>query len=99
MIDIIQLEKAKKEAEQLYPIDTRTMYIYFYFYGFLGLPFFYLGENKKGFTFIIISFLLLMLSSLSSDFLLVVLAGLTIAYYTYVYIYFLLKISNETNNN
>ena len=57
MYSRIEIERSKIEAEKLYSVESRIIYISLFFWGFIGLPFFFLGNNKKGFIYVLVSLL------------------------------------------
>lgn len=58
MFSRIEEERVRLEADNLYPVDSRSIYCFLYFSGCFGLPFFYIGDKNSGYTCIMSSLLI-----------------------------------------
>ena len=58
MFSKIEEERIRLEADNLYPVDSRSVYCFLYFSGCLGLPFFYIGDKSSGYACIISSLII-----------------------------------------
>jgi hypothetical protein len=88
MYSRIEIERAKIEAEKLNRIDSRIIYGALFFWGFIGLPFFFVKENKKGLIYIMLSLITFVLFPLFAPGMLI---GLSILAYSIFYIYDYIK--------
>lgn len=88
MYSRIEIERSKIEAEKLYSVESRIIYIALFFWGFIGLPFFFLGNNKKGFIYVLVSLLTFILIPLFAPNIII---GFSIFAYSIFYIYDYIK--------